>query len=133
MERFREHEGARHIVLFFYNKAGSPSRRRQVRGKAEGHLATPLMTKTLKRSSDIANCETRKGDPPPSLRWRGQRARRFGGGGRGARRTVAFRRDAEGDRRQRRPHDPGRERSRFARNLIVHETGFGFCRGLGLS
>ena len=25
MERFREHEGARHIVLFLYNKAGSSS------------------------------------------------------------------------------------------------------------
>jgi hypothetical protein len=63
MERFREHEGARHIVLFFYNKAGSRSRRRQVRGKAEGHLATPLMTKTPKRSSDLANGETSEGEP----------------------------------------------------------------------
>src|ERR1700722_10553300 len=66
MERFREHEGARHIVLFFYNKAGSRSRRRQVRGKAEGHLATPLMTKTPKRSSDLANGETSEGDLPTS-------------------------------------------------------------------
>jgi hypothetical protein len=65
MERFREHEGARHIVLFLYNKAGSPSRRRQVRGKTEGHLATPLMTKTPKRSSDLANGETSEREPTP--------------------------------------------------------------------
>src|SRR5580693_8493420 len=63
MERFREHEAARHIVLFLYNKAGSPSRRRQVRGKAEGQLATPLMTKTPKRSGDLANGETSEGEP----------------------------------------------------------------------
>jgi hypothetical protein len=60
MERFREHEGARHIVLFLYNKAGSPSQRRQVRGKTEGHLATPLMTKTPKRSSDLATVKRAK-------------------------------------------------------------------------
>ena len=66
MERFREHEGARHIVLFFYNKAGSPSRRRQVRGKSEGHLATPLMTKTPERSGDLANGETSEGEPAPT-------------------------------------------------------------------
>jgi hypothetical protein len=65
MERFREHEGARHIVLFLYNKAGSPSRRRQSPGKAESHLATPPMTKTPKRSGDLAEGESSEGEPAP--------------------------------------------------------------------
>ena len=46
-------------------RTGSPSRRRQVRGKSEGHLATPLMTKTPKRSGDLANGETSEGEPTP--------------------------------------------------------------------
>ena len=63
MERFQEREGARRIVLFPYNKVGSPGRRRQVRRNAEGHLATPLMTKTPKRSGDLAHGETSEGEP----------------------------------------------------------------------
>jgi hypothetical protein len=40
-------------------------RRRQVRGKAEGHLATSLMTKTPKRSGDLTNGETSEGESTP--------------------------------------------------------------------
>jgi hypothetical protein len=40
----------------------SPSRRRQVHGKSEGHLVTPLMMKTPKRSGDFADDETSEGE-----------------------------------------------------------------------